>query len=47
MTGVMIMFAFGLSLVINLVEKKIIPHEDGLFSQKNEGNEKEPVQKPE
>lgn len=46
MTGAMIMFAFGLSLVINLVQRKISSHDD-LFIQNNEVNEKEPVQKPE
>ena len=46
MTGAMIMFAFGLSLVINLVEKKIIPR-DEMFSKRTKIEEKEPIQKPE
>jgi len=47
MTGVMIIFAFVLSLVINLFERTVIPHDD-LFSQKRlEEKETETANKPE
>ena len=46
MTSVMIIFAFSLSLVISLVERKVNPHNDLFSKRKNEENETEPVNKP-
>jgi hypothetical protein len=47
MTGVMIIFAFSLSLVIGFVERTIIPHDDQFSKRRNKGNSTEPVNGPE
>jgi hypothetical protein len=44
MTGVMIIFAFGMSLVIGYVERTIIHHEDSPSLRKSEVKEMEPLQ---
>jgi hypothetical protein len=43
MTGVMIIFAFGLSLVISYVEKNIVPRDNPYSKRKEEQQETETV----
>ena len=45
MTSVMIIFAFAFSLVINLVERTITPHDDLFSKRSNEETETEIVNK--